>query len=365
MASALAVSDLSARGRGKSKQRRLSKRRDRQTHNKQTCREKLLGFFFDDSDRHLTCVADAERAVIDDEEEEQAFCSDELDKALTFVEQLHFSEKCFGRVNRSEGKSQPRYRHLCSRRVRRVAWSFVARGKSDDRLSTLTNNLLHDVFRFADEHLLDIRLHAAGRLWLPAGRRSGKVFLDERSVRDLPESILRRCSELHRHNDSCSSTARAVVGWKGKVKANETNVGARVRAPRPAREPRRPAPTVKAPMKFELRGAIAQLYGFDSQLVSLQHREITPEDYEILLQLDASVAPKTFSQASLERLDVQTVTSDDEPVLESSCSVCMDSFAVGDSTKVLPCKHRFHARCIDMWLSTSSQLCPLDGLSAL
>eukprot|EP00747_Dinoflagellata_sp_TGD_P026886 gnl/TRDRNA2_/TRDRNA2_132249_c0_seq2.p1 gnl/TRDRNA2_/TRDRNA2_132249_c0~~gnl/TRDRNA2_/TRDRNA2_132249_c0_seq2.p1 ORF type:complete len:282 (+),score=46.30 gnl/TRDRNA2_/TRDRNA2_132249_c0_seq2:64-909(+) len=41
-----------------------------------------------------------------------------------------------------------------------------------------------------------------------------------------------------------------------------------------------------------------------------------------------------------------------------SCAVCLDDFAEGESLRQLPCKHYFHCRCIDEWL-TRSKRCPL------
>mmetsp|Transcript_54329 Transcript_54329/g.101864 ORF Transcript_54329/g.101864 Transcript_54329/m.101864 type:complete len:228 (+) Transcript_54329:34-717(+) len=40
------------------------------------------------------------------------------------------------------------------------------------------------------------------------------------------------------------------------------------------------------------------------------------------------------------------------------CAICLDSFQVGDSVRILPCFHMFHKACVDQWL-TSSQLCPI------
>ena len=101
----------------------------------------------------------------------------------------------------------------------------------------------------------------------------------------------------------------------------------------------------------------------DSQIVSglinLQHRELTPEDYELLLQLDESVAPKTIAKSTLEEFKTDTVT---DTTSGDICAVCMEIYEVGQNRKFLPCNHVFHAKCIDMWLEYSSMNCPVDGL---
>lgn len=43
---------------------------------------------------------------------------------------------------------------------------------------------------------------------------------------------------------------------------------------------------------------------------------------------------------------------------EACCSVCISDFEHGDQLRVLPCKHAFHARCVDQWLQVNAN-CPL------
>ncbi|XP_070176414.1 uncharacterized protein [Littorina saxatilis] len=96
-----------------------------------------------------------------------------------------------------------------------------------------------------------------------------------------------------------------------------------------------------------------------SFLISIQHREMTPEDYEVLLRLDEGVAPKTVQKDVVSSFEADVV---DESSAGGVCSVCMEEYEVGQERKFLPCEHVFHAQCIEMWLTNSSQNCPLDGL---
>lgn len=96
-----------------------------------------------------------------------------------------------------------------------------------------------------------------------------------------------------------------------------------------------------------------------SFLISLQHREMTPEDYDMLLRLDEGVAPKTVSTDLLHTFKTDIVGAD---CVGQECAVCMERYELEQKRKFLPCGHAFHADCIDMWLNNSSMNCPLDGL---
>ncbi|BFZ05732.1 hypothetical protein BsWGS_08771 [Bradybaena similaris] len=101
-------------------------------------------------------------------------------------------------------------------------------------------------------------------------------------------------------------------------------------------------------------------------LISLQHRDLTPEDYDMLLRLDDTVKPKTLSENVLDKLRTEQIgpngpeqgAGDWEPL----CTICMEPYITGQVRKFLPCGHDFHTECIDKWLKNSSLNCPLDGL---
>lgn len=101
---------------------------------------------------------------------------------------------------------------------------------------------------------------------------------------------------------------------------------------------------------------------FSRLLVDLQHRDLTPEDYEILLRLDDKVAPKTISESALSSFDTLTLQSA-STLIGELCSICMEVYSESQSVKTLPCQHTFHCNCIDTWLSSASLNCPLDGIA--
>jgi len=97
------------------------------------------------------------------------------------------------------------------------------------------------------------------------------------------------------------------------------------------------------------------------QLLDLQNRELTPEDYELLLQLDASVKPKTISSSIVDSFPTRKATASD--ISKDPCGVCLMEFCEDEDIKSLPCGHVYHAECISKWLTERSTKCPLDGVS--
>ena len=127
------------------------------------------------------------------------------------------------------------------------------------------------------------------------------------------------------------------------------------------RPPQGDHPSVK---QYELRkGNIPSGMDYLNLIADLQHRDITPEDYDLLLALDESLAPKTISEDKLNTID--TVTVETLGISGELCSICMEQYRASDLAKMLPCQHHFHASCINQWLSTASQNCPLDSLAVV
>jgi len=97
-----------------------------------------------------------------------------------------------------------------------------------------------------------------------------------------------------------------------------------------------------------------------NQLLELQTRDLTPEDYELLLRLDESVKKKTLTKTQCASFPSQNL--DEEGVksfVEKPCSICFCDYECGEKVRSLPCDHTFHNDCIDQWLTTSSISCPM------
>lgn len=75
--------------------------------------------------------------------------------------------------------------------------------------------------------------------------------------------------------------------------------------------------------------------GLSSAEVSdLLFRDITPEDYEILLRLDETVSRPTASASSIDSLE----KASGKDLVGESCSVCLMVFEESDVAAVLPCR---------------------------
>jgi len=91
------------------------------------------------------------------------------------------------------------------------------------------------------------------------------------------------------------------------------------------------------------------------EVYGLLSRDITPEDYDLLLRLDETVQKPAAGKGRVE--DLPKVAC--ESFMGHECAVCMSAFEVHDAVAALPCEHHFHQCCITKWLAEYSKKCPL------
>uniref|UniRef100_A0A803NTW1 RING-type domain-containing protein n=1 Tax=Cannabis sativa TaxID=3483 RepID=A0A803NTW1_CANSA len=53
-----------------------------------------------------------------------------------------------------------------------------------------------------------------------------------------------------------------------------------------------------------------------------------------------------------------TVVSEDN-CTSATCAICLEDYSVGEKLRILPCRHKFHAFCVDSWLTTWRTFCPV------
>ena len=97
-----------------------------------------------------------------------------------------------------------------------------------------------------------------------------------------------------------------------------------------------------------------------AEVYALMSREISPEDYELLLRLDEGVEKKDrMSESDAAALLESTLEG------EAQCSVCLCDIESGESTVLLACGHHFHPACIKSWLVKGKDTCPLCNAKAM
>ncbi|XP_064614555.1 E3 ubiquitin-protein ligase ZSWIM2-like [Liolophura sinensis] len=96
----------------------------------------------------------------------------------------------------------------------------------------------------------------------------------------------------------------------------------------------------------------------------LLNREISENDYDLLLQLDSQgeAGLRSVPEEALELFPLERVRESSQCLAPGvQCRMCLRGYQVGQYLRKLPCKHKFHRDCIDPWLLHSHVTCPVDG----
>ena len=71
-------------------------------------------------------------------------------------------------------------------------------------------------------------------------------------------------------------------------------------------------------------------------------------------------------QVNAAEKDGAATATPQTPFLQPTCAICLDDFCAEESVvRELPCRHIFHAACVDAFLRENSSLCPLCKTSVL
>ena len=116
--------------------------------------------------------------------------------------------------------------------------------------------------------------------------------------------------------------------------------------------------------KYALKSEDASKLSLEKQkvrlIMALQYRDITPEDYELLLHLDNSVSPRVATKDTLNTLEAVTVKNNE---MMEHCIICVEDIRIEEKVIQLPkCQHIFHELCIVTWLTNASDKCPFDNI---
>ncbi|KAG5485146.1 hypothetical protein CUR178_08118 [Leishmania enriettii] len=101
--------------------------------------------------------------------------------------------------------------------------------------------------------------------------------------------------------------------------------------------------------------------GVSHNVGDLQYREINPDDYDALLELDKGTR-QPLGEENLRNLPVEYFSA--RARKNHSCPVCLRAFLASSRCIALPCGHIMHHRCGYRWLSEFSDACPIDQQKA-
>ncbi|KAL3083566.1 hypothetical protein niasHT_039518 [Heterodera trifolii] len=68
------------------------------------------------------------------------------------------------------------------------------------------------------------------------------------------------------------------------------------------------------------------------------------------------LARKRLPRSYLKKIPTKKYRKGDP---EETCAICLEDFQEAEKLRVLPCRHAYHCKCIDPWLTKSRKVCPV------
>nr|CAD2173243.1 unnamed protein product [Meloidogyne enterolobii] len=68
------------------------------------------------------------------------------------------------------------------------------------------------------------------------------------------------------------------------------------------------------------------------------------------------LARKRLPRSQLRKIPTRKYRKGDP---EETCAICLEDFKEPDKLRILPCKHAYHCKCIDPWLTKNRRVCPV------
>uniref|UniRef100_A0A914UQ18 RING-type domain-containing protein n=1 Tax=Plectus sambesii TaxID=2011161 RepID=A0A914UQ18_9BILA len=68
------------------------------------------------------------------------------------------------------------------------------------------------------------------------------------------------------------------------------------------------------------------------------------------------VARSRLSRSGLRKIPTRKFVKGEEP---ETCPICLDDFVEGEKLRILPCRHAYHCKCVDPWLTKNRKVCPV------
>jgi E3 ubiquitin-protein ligase RNF13 len=68
------------------------------------------------------------------------------------------------------------------------------------------------------------------------------------------------------------------------------------------------------------------------------------------------LAKKRLSRSNLKKIPVKKFQKGDD---YETCAICLEDFVEGEKLRILPCRHAYHCKCIDPWLTKNRKVCPV------